>query len=220
MTTAIIEKLSVDDRLSRIDEISKSCESYALTRSFHRTIAVAKAMRELKALMTGEVLQHCLDLQSSQLGFLTDKDRDGGYPADVVRDVVIEATLRGLSVCGNELNIISGRLYATKNGLARLVKELPGFADLKLVEGKPENAGNGAGAYVPMKATWTLNGQADHLDAIIPVKVNAGMGADAILGKANRKMLARIYSRVTGSNQSYEDDSDAGSESVEAKEAG
>ncbi len=40
----------------------------------------------------------------------------------------------------------------------------------------------------------------DGTDMRIPVKVNGGMGADAILGKAERKMLFRIYQRVNGSS--------------------
>jgi hypothetical protein len=32
----------------------------------------------------------------------------------------------------------------------------------------------------------------------IPIRVNKGQSADAILGKAKRKMLAAIYSRITG----------------------
>jgi hypothetical protein len=35
-------------------------------------------------------------------------------------------------------------------------------------------------------------------DSRIPVRVNAGMGPDAILGKAERKMFARIHKKLTG----------------------
>ncbi len=220
MATAMVEskesKLTVDDKLTRIDEIGKACESYALSRSFHKAISVAKAMREMQELMQGEVLQHVLYLQGSPLGFVTDKDKDGGYQPAVVRDVVIEATLRGLSVVGNEFNILAGRMYPTKAGLTRLVRELPGLTDLKITDGRPEPANNGQGAYVPMVATWLLNGKADRLEVAIPVKVNNGMGADAILGKATRKMLARIYARVTGSNQSFEEDLDDTIEPIDA----
>lgn len=209
MTTAMVEhKRTIDDRLSRIDEIGKVCESYAFSKSWHKAIAVAKAIREIKELMQGEVLQDVLYLQGSPLGFLTDKDRDGGYPPEVVRDVVIEATLRGLSVVGNEFNIIASRMYATKNGVTRLVRELPGLTDLKIVDGRPEPANNGQGAFVPMKATWLLNGKPDSLEVSIPVRVNSGMGADAILGKATRKILGRIHARITGSNQMIDEEGD------------
>ena len=51
---------------------------------------------------------------------------------------------------------------------------------------------------MPCKASWKLNGTPDVMEAEIPVRINAGMGSDAILGKAERKMRARIYNRITG----------------------
>lgn len=219
MTTAMVESLSVDDRLTRIDAITKRCEKFGLVKSFHRAIHVAQAMREIQDLMTGEVLENILYLQGSPLGFLTDKDSAGGYPPEKVRDLVIEATLMGLAVIGNEFNIIAGRIYATKNGLTRLVREFPGMTDLKITEGKPEPSNNNQGAYVPMTAKWLLNGQPDVIEAIIPVRVNSGMGADAIFGKATRKLLAKIYSRLTGSKQSFVDDPDDEIESEVVDEA-
>lgn len=61
---------------------------------------------------------------------------------------------------------------------------------------------------MPMKATWLLHGKPDSLEVCIPVRVNSGMGADAILGKATRKILGRIHARITGSNQMIDDDGD------------
>ena len=48
-------------------------------------------------------------------------------------------------------------------------------------------------------ASWKHKGVADKMEnVVIAVRVNKGQGADATLGKAKRKLLARIYARVTG----------------------
>lgn len=214
MTTAVVEKKhdeksslsTIDDRLSQIDKISSKYCALNLPRSVARANALADAMRQIKNLMNGEILENILYLQGSKLGYLTDKDKSGGYPQDVVRDCVILAMLQGLSIVGNEFNIIAGETYITKAGMTRLVRELPGLTDLKIVDGRPEPANNGQGAFVPMKATWLLYGKPDSLEVAVPVRVNTGMGADAILGKATRKVLGRIHARITGSTQMLDED--------------
>ncbi len=155
-------------------------------------------------------------LQGTGLGFLTDKDvaKNGekpGYPITDVKLVAIEAALMGAHWVGNEFNIISCRPYLTKNFFTRKLREFDGFTDLKLFPGVPVLAGE-KGALVPYVATWKLNGVEDRIERLVTkladnreidericVKVNSGMGADAILGKAERKIKAAIYGRLTGS---------------------
>jgi hypothetical protein len=162
---------------------------------FEAMFRMAAGVRELKALITDEAMKDVMQLQNTALGFRT--DRPQGYEIGIVKDVIIEACLRGLRPIGNEFNIISGRLYTTKEGYARLVREYPGLTDLKLTPGIP--AMKTGGALVPFKAVWKLDGKPDSLDREFAVRVNSGMGADAILGKATRKMLCAIYGHLTGS---------------------
>lgn len=171
-----------------------------------QALALASGIGHLKRLITKEVVEALLlPLQNSTLGFLT--DNKDGYDGPTVRECAIEAMLRGLRPVGNEFNIISGRMYAARAGLERLVGEFPGLTNLELIPGVPTMAGGGA--LVPFRATWLLNGVRQTMvldvdaeaktDTRIPVKVNSGMGADAIIGKATRKMCARILQRLTGS---------------------
>ena len=176
---------------------------YALTTlgcqgRFERALALAEGIRALNDAVR-PVMQRILPLQNSALGFLTDK-KDSGYPEPVVRECLIEATLRGVYPVGNEFNIISAHCYITKSGYARLVRELPGLTGLKLFPGVPRISTGGA--VVPFKASWLLNGRADSLERDIPVRLNSGMGADGAIGKATRKMLASVYGQITGSEQS------------------
>lgn len=208
------DKAKVADEVSTaIEKAIVECGISALREApkFMQAIKMAKGIRAMREALTDEFVRHALmPLMGTTLGFLTDLDTkppEGRYGIQVVRECAIEALIRGFNVVGNEFNIIAGRFYGTKNGYSRLVLEFPGLRNLVLQPGVPQLAGD-RGALVPYTATWTLNGtpmsidcqqQKDGADLRIPVKVNSGMGPDAILGKAERKMLFRIYQRVNGS---------------------
>lgn len=172
-------------------------------------VKLAEGMKALRAALPNSFVETTiLPLQGSQLGFLTDRDGKGGYETSVVKDVVVEAMMRGFNVVGNEFNIISGKFYGAKAGFERLVSTYPGLTDLDMQPGLPQVNKEMSGAAVPFVATWRLDGKKmeircentkDGTDNRIPVKINAGMGPDAILGKAYRKMYFRIYKRLTGS---------------------
>jgi hypothetical protein len=179
--------------------------------AFLQAVRMAHGLRSLRdALPDAFVRENIMPLQGSALGFLTDKDSSEGYPLETVRDVLCEALLRGFRPVGNEFNIISGRFYGARAGFDRIVHEFPGLSHLRVDLGVPVTS-NG-GALVACVASWTLDGLADSLDCVaprsadgidtrIPVRANAGMGTDAILGKAHRKLFARIYQRLTGSSR-------------------
>lgn len=208
-TVSAIEKATAE-----IEKALETCNVMALREmpALTQAVTLATGINSLRKLMTEDMVKQVfMPLQGSALGFVTDKDRDGGYPPAVVRDVMIEAMIHGLRPVGNEINVIAGRMYAAQNGFARLVAEYPGLTDLVLTPGVPSHAGD-KGALVPYRASWRLNGKAQELvreyrkredgtvdDTRIAVRVNAGMGADAVIGKAKRKFLKQIYETITGS---------------------
>src|SRR3989304_2752859 len=108
------------------------------------------------------------------LAFLTDKDdppkewKGGpaeqkrewkpGYPIAVVRDVVIETLINGLRPVNNEINIISRRMYAAKNGVLRKLVEIPGLTDLVITPSAPAYGSDKQDARVAVHANWKLDG--------------------------------------------------------------
>ncbi len=184
---------------------------------FGRAFRMASAIRALHRAISDDMMNDIMALQGTGLGFLTDKDDPAknnppGYPLVEVKLVAIEAALMGAYWVGNEFNIIANRPYLTKNFFTRKLREFPGLTDLKLFPGVPALVGD-KGALVPYVATWKLNGEEMRierlleklddkrdLDGRICVRVNSGMGADAILGKAERKIKAAIWARLTGSD--------------------
>lgn len=160
---------------------------------FRKMAMIAGSIGELRALLTPKVMAPIMALQGCALGFLTDKE----YSVDVVRDCLIEATLRGLYPVGNEFNIISARCYPTKEGYGGLLKrEIQGL-DYMITSGIPRMVGE-TGAIIKMKIDWTLNGIKNEKELELCIKVNRGMGADAIIGKATRKARAWLYTYITG----------------------
>jgi hypothetical protein len=174
-------------------------------------LAVAQAIVDLRKALTPEVMAPIMALMNTDLGFRTDrdpaqKDKNTGLPyipysVDVVRDVVIEAKLRGFRCVGNELNIIAHRFYAAQNGFFRKltdIKSFPGLSGFRDSYGLPKITTQGA--TVVAKAQWTLNGKQDSYEQEFGIKVNAMMGADAIIGKARRKLCKRVHDILLGIN--------------------
>ena len=196
-----------DARLAQLDEAAKAGQLAAGESSaFRKMILMANGVAQLRALLTDDIMTPIMALQGTALGFRTDKDSAGGYPLPVVRDCVIEATLRGLTTTGNEFNIIAGRFYATKEGFGRLLANIPGLRYM-ITPGIPKTATGGAIA--PVTITWDYRGNKNEKIIEFPIRVNAGMGADAINGKATRKARAWLYAQVTGMELADADVEDA-----------
>ena len=61
----------------------------------------------------------------------------------------------------------------------------------------PRNAGD-SGAIIKFGLEWILNSKSFSKELELAIRVNRGMGADAIIGKATRKARAWLYTTVTG----------------------
>ncbi len=217
---------TLQDQIKKLDDFAASNSLGAILENAHgqfgAAIAIASAMDQLRELITADVMKPIMKLQGSPLGFRTDKDKSGGYPEPVVKEAFIEATLKGFKMVANQSNIIGGRWYPTKEGFESFFRNLPQFTDLKLSPGIPKTTSDGC--IVIYSASWTYKGiKGEIRDLPIPIRVNEGQGPDAILGKAKRKMLAAIYSRVTGTEITDGDVDDAtvaGAKPAEKVESG
>jgi hypothetical protein len=218
ITQAKRAKLMAIEQLRR-DASTEIAQATADGSEVLRGIVVARAMQGLRELLSPDVMGDVMMLQNTPLGFLTDKPQ-GGYPVEVVRDCVIVALLSGFKVTGNEFNVITGKFYMTKEGARARLLSWPGISNVEIELGVPQVAGD-KGALVEAVAKWRLDGRQHELactkptaaldrDTRIPVRVNAGMGVDAILGKAIRKLYARILERLTGMQLDQEDASTDG----------
>lgn len=196
----------------KMEKVVDECniELLATQGRVEQAFTLAAGITQLKAMITPEMMKSIMELQGTALGFCTDKDPEGGYPVDTVRDCFLEACLRGFHPINNEFNIIVGRFYGTKNGYVRLVGEFPGLTDLRYAIGVAKS--HEGGAVVECKAAWRIKGRKDRIEPSpgnsndareIAIRINKGMGIDAIVGKATRKLHALIYAQLTGSKVEY-----------------
>jgi len=181
-----------------------------------RAVATSTALQRARKLVTQKFLDdYVMPLMNSPLGFMTDKTGAKGNtdlyrPGDLVEPVV-EALIRGFNIAGNEMNVISGRFYGAQNGYRRLVREIPGLTDLEEIPGSPvaENGNTSVRFIVRCKINgkeWFLKNEKGEPGRKFTIRVNAGMGPDAILGKAARKALKAAYEELTGTKITESDD--------------
>lgn len=175
---------------------------------FAKELAVGQAMANMRQLLTPAVMQPVMELMNTALGFLTDQDPNKPtdrnphpkpYSVEVVRDVFIESRLRGFHTIGNEFNIISGRFYGAQSGFLRKIREWPGLTNFEDFYDVPRMVQE-KGAIVKCWAKWKLGGQEMRVDREFAIRVNAYMGADAIIGKAKRKLYKEVHDRLSGVN--------------------
>lgn len=163
---------------------------------FEKAYMIASAVQELKNLLTPEYMKPIMALQGNKLGFKTDRDKDGGYPEEVVKNCLIEAVLLGVQPFGNQFNIIAGNSYITKEGFGYLLSNIKGLS-YKIIPHLPR-VGEKSAAVV-MKIQWAYGGQDNEQEIDFPIKVNSFMGTDGVIGKATRKARAWLFYTVTGS---------------------
>lgn len=207
----------------QISLVLAECNTTALAKMPALTQAVTLAMgiQNLRAALTKDVVEQVfMPLQSSPLGFVTDKDKPGkdddpktfkpGYPWETVRDCMIEGMVHGLRPVNNEVNIIAGRCYGAKNGVERLVKDFHGISNVVVTPGCAQLSQDGKTARVPIRLDAMINGKPISVvrelkkegenarDTRIEVRVNANMGPDAIIGKATRKIYKAALDQLSG----------------------
>lgn len=160
---------------------------------FSKAFMVAKSIEALKELLTPKIMEPIMNLQNTGLGFKSDKE----YGIDVVRDCLIEATLKGVFPVGNEFNIIAGNCYITKEGFGRKLRDIDNFSWTE-TPGVPRVVPSGKGALITVNLEWTLSGKTRAKDLELAIKVDEYTSIDAIIGKSIRKARAWLFTAVTG----------------------
>lgn len=162
---------------------------------FEKAFLIASAVGEIKTLLTPEIMKPILNLQGNKLGFKTDKDDKGGYPDEVVKNCLVEAVLTGVQPFGNQFNIISSSCYITKEGFGYMLKNIPGL-QYEIIPKLPRINSEKTSAAIEMQIRWTIDGKSEERVIDFPIKVNAYMGADGVIGKATRKARAWLYNTI------------------------
>lgn len=199
----------------KLNESVASAISNKDLKGFEKAFAVAASVDKLKGLLNEEYMKPIMKLQGNRLGFKTDKDGKGGYGETAVRDCLIEAVLMGVQPFGNHFNIIASNTYITKEGFGYLLNNTPGLR-YKITPALPRISGNSAA--IVMNIKWFIGSGKEQTEALeVAVRVNNGMGADAVIGKATRKARAWLYNNLNDLEISDGDVVDTTFEEVSSK---
>lgn len=210
-------QLSTDANRTKLRQIGNLVEKtrreiVSSTSEFERMMLQTELMNFLEEQMDDQMVERLLKLQNNPNGFKTD-NRDG-YNKHIVKRVAIQAFVAGFRVVGNEINIIAGQLYPTKEGFERMLREIPGFRKFRYDIGKSERKVLGetkhgtefGEATFTALASWELNGVRDEIkfafleedDFRIVTMYYATDTEDLLRGKAESKLFRRVFKRVAG----------------------
>lgn len=186
----------------------------------------------LRSALTDEVVNNFfMPLMNTKVGFLTDKpgyDRKTGevrpsYPVNVVRDAIIDAAFMGLLPTGNQFNIISERMYPTKEGFTSLLKKIGCRYFISLT---PLPDVSPTCAAVCCKINYEWHDEKNGFTITATVKKDGYSSMDQIKGKAERQAKKRLYEYLTGcdfgeadEDSSIPEEQSGHAEAVDAKKA-
>ncbi len=209
MTTALIKP----ELITKMRDIAERGREYASqlvsADEVGRQIIVFQAVTELASMLSDEIVGGITKAAGTGLTFKMDKPN---YPPAVIRNCVAEALIRGLSLVGNEFNVIAGNFYCTKEGWLKRLKTL-GARRVQVVVGNAENitekpTGDRGAIKVTAafagEVTCELNGKTERLqrvktDAIDGRVVVTAFGYDVVdclaglKGKAEGRLLRAMF---------------------------
>lgn len=198
------------ETIEKIESISDKYlyEKINVKGELEKAVLISQGLREMKKLVTPEVMAPLMELMGTTMGFVTDKDgKPEKYKVEVVRQVLIEGMLNGVFPYNNQLNIIASKLYIAKNGYTAKISKVKGVTNFvwkHLILDKTV----GGHHWVGFEATWKKDGVEKSLDGEIPVKKYSTDGPDVVLGKGERKLKYRCYCAMTETEISQEEEKD------------
>lgn len=166
--------------------------------------AVVVVQRLRNALTDGIMNAVFMPLMNTTIGFRTDKDpnkpgkngRPTPYDVNTVRDCIIDGICMGLMSTGNQMNIIAGRCYPTKEGYTALLKKIG--CKYVISVGQDQQRPEAAYAEIPCKINFEQNGEPKGLNIIATVKKDSYSSMDQLRGKAERRAKKSLYEYLTG----------------------
>lgn len=168
------------------------------------TFKAAAVVQSLRNLLTQSVVEHYfVPLMGTRIGFLTDHDKegkDGKKPApygwETVRDCIIDGACRGLAPVGNQMNIIAGSMYPTKEGYTALLKRIG--VKYWITKSEDKAAPGSPTAKIECKVYYEYNGNKSDFTYAATPKKNQFSSLDQLQGKAERKAKKALYEYITG----------------------
>lgn len=195
--------VALNDAKENFALVMKEAQSLDIVNNVAGAFDAAIVITKLRAIMTDDIMKQVfMPLQGQKIGFRTDKT----YPVDTVRNCIIDGAANGLLPTGNQLNIIAGNMYPTKEGYTALLAKLKA-SPMKLVysfEFDAEATAKSADpSYVAIPCKIGYKTASEELRGtfryVAMVKSNGVTSTtDQLRGKAERKAKKAFYEFLTG----------------------
>lgn len=160
----------------------------------------AIAIKELRGILTTELMNEVfMPLMNTRVGFMTDKPtRDKPnvlYSLEEVRNCLIDGICIGLLPTGNQINIIAGRMYPTKEGYTALLKKI----GVKYVINIGQDASQSPTiAELKVRIDYEYKGEKNAFPYTAQLKKTDYTGIDQLKGKAERRAKKALFEYLTG----------------------
>lgn len=181
----------------KVNEILQHTSQIAIQENpFTRGLMMANAMQQIEAALTPEIMAPVNKLFGSPIGIRCDKK---DYSDDVKKRIFVEATLGGWGIVGNQINVIGGNLYVTKQGYLPRLRAMDGLSFTYPFKHRiPAKDPNTLTTSVSTEMEYVWQGKPYKEVLTYPVIRNDGQSNDAILGKADTKMCRWLWNKITG----------------------
>jgi hypothetical protein len=165
-------------------------------------VVIVKTLREL---LTDEIMKDVfMPLMNTKIGFATDRngkpDKRGNtkplYSINIVRDAIIDAAAFGLLPTFNQMNIISEKMYPTKEGFTALLKKIK--AKYIFSFGQDTSPDTAKFAEISVKINYEYRGEKSSFLMTAVVPKTSYSSYDQLKGKAERRGKKMLYEYLTG----------------------
>ena len=199
------KSLTVVDEAKRKFELAcKDASALQIVNNFGAAFTAVNVIALLQEALTDEVMEKVfMPLMNTKIGFLTDRNGRPNsrgetkplYAIPIVRDAIIDAVSIGLLPTGNQFNIISERMYPTKEGYTALLRRLgvKYFIDVSYDKGQTPGF-----AEIPCKISYEHDGEKNSFSIVATVKKDNYSSHDQLRGKAERRAKKALYEYITG----------------------
>ena len=182
----------------------KDAQQLTIVNNFGAAFVAVGVVNRLREALTDEVMKAVfMPLMNTTIGFRTDRDpkrtdKNGRspqpYSVEVVRDAIIDGVAIGLVPTGNQFNIISERMYPTKEGYTALLRKIGckyfiSYSTPKMYENTAD---------VECKISYEYGDEKKTFPYVANVKKDGYSSIDQIKGKAERKAKKVLYEFLTG----------------------
>ena len=158
----------------------------------------AIAIKELRGILTTELMNEVfMPLMNTRVGFMTDKNKAGtqNYSIEEVKNCLIDGICIGLLPTGNQINIIAGRMYPTKEGYTALLKKI----GVKYVINIGQDASQSPTiAELKVRIDYEYKGEKNVFPYTAQLKKTDYTGIDQLKGKAERRAKKALFEYLTG----------------------